>query len=157
MSPVTVFRATRGVTSVELAIVAPILALLMFSIVEFSLMCGCLVQVNNIARSAARAAAAGEPLDQIDARIRDSLSGLAYEDLSITLTSSEYQGDATWSDSWEPLQTAGSLNSAMLNDRVQCVARYSYHLAIPGIFRGLADNPQSGTKTLTARAVMVRG
>jgi Flp pilus assembly protein TadG len=140
-----------------MAVVAPILVLVMFSIVEFSLMCGCLTQVSNVARNAARAAAAGEGLDQIEARVADSLSGLEADDLTITLTTRAYQGSATWSGSWVTLGDIGSLNTAAMNDQVRCVAEYDYHLAVPSLFGHFADDPEAGTRTLHATTVMTRG
>jgi Flp pilus assembly protein TadG len=145
------------VTSVEMAVVAPIVVLVMFAIVEFSLMCGCLTQVNNVARNAARAAAAGEGLTQIEARVADSLSGLDAGDLTITLSMRAYLGEATWSDTWVTLGDAGSLNTAELNDQVRCVAEYDYHLAIPSLFGAFADDAGAGTRTLHATTVMTRG
>ncbi len=146
----------RGVASVEFAIVAPILILLMFGIVEMGLMFRSAIQLNNVARDAARAAAAGESTTLIAARVAETASGLDATQLTSAFTYRAYIGDGVWGTTWYEVTDLGNYNTVPFCAQVRATITYNHHIMIPGLFRFLVDNQETGTRTLTAAVTMTR-
>lgn len=146
----------RGVAAVELAITAPILVFLMFSIVEFGLMFRTVAQLNTVAREAARAAAAGDTPYRVYSQLAAAGEGLDMQELQLTLEYREYTGYGTWGETWYPLTDAGGLNSAPLHAQIRAAAQYSHGLTFPGLFSFLVDPEEDDVKTLTAVVIMTR-
>lgn len=146
----------RGATTVELAMVAPLLLFLLFGIIEFGLMVKDLVGINQAAREGARAAAVGAPPDIAALRVVAAAPAM---DSTALQTRFEFRSlDATtgtWS-AWQPLGVDGPENSAQRGDQIRVTVHYPHQLITGGLFAGLADEPGSGTITLHTSIVIQR-
>jgi len=150
----------RGVVSVEMALVAPILIVLLFGIIEFGLVIKDYLGINQAAREAARTAVVGGTLSAIDARLDGSAPTIDTEQISRTYeyrTFSESTG--TWSD-WLSLTNVGSgsdiQNCAPEGAQVRVSVSYPHALVTGPLFARLADDAETGTIILTAAMVMRR-
>ncbi len=150
-------RTTLGTVTVEMAIVAPILAVLLFGIIEFGLIFRELLGLKQGAREGVRAAAVAASTTDICNRIEDSLSGLSTEELQIQL---EYR---TYSSEWSSWYTLGDMssggyvqNDAPTGSQIRVLVTYPHQLATGGLFSHLADEPGGQTITLTAQMTMRR-
>ncbi len=146
----------RGATTVELAMVAPLLIFLLFGIIEFGLMVKDLVGVNQAAREGARSAAVGATPTTLDARIAGAAPTINTDTLAIQYHYRSFdEGAGSWS-SWQTLGTDGSENNAQPGDQLRITVQYPHQLVTGGLFAGLADDPESGTITLNTAIVMQR-
>ncbi len=148
--------AREGTTTVELALVAPLLILLLFGIIEFGLMVKDVIGLNQAAREGARSASVGATPATLDNRIRGSAATME-GDLIVTLYERRtYDDDAgTWTE-WTVLGTSESENDAISRDQIKVTVTYPHKLVTGKLFAGLADNPEEGTITLQAAIVMMR-
>lgn len=155
---ITRMRTTgrRGVTTVELAMVAPLLIFLLFGIIEFGLMVKNLVGVNQAAREGARSAAVGATPATLTARIGGAAPTINTNNLSLTYDFRSFNSNtASWS-AWQTLGTDGSENNASAGDQIRITVQYPHQLVTGGLFAGLADDPENGTITLNTAIVMQR-
>jgi Flp pilus assembly protein TadG len=81
----------KGQNLVEFAMVVPIFLILVFAIVDFGMGFHAWITVTNAAREGARVGAVGADQPTIEARVRDTASSLAEDDMTITVTNA--QGD----------------------------------------------------------------
>ena len=153
-------RCGRGVVSVEMALVAPVLIVLLFGILEFGVAIKDYLGINQAAREAARTAVVGGTMAAIDARLDGSAPTIDTSQLSRTYeyrTFSESTG--TWS-AWMALTNVGSgsdtQNCAPPGAQVRVSVSYPHPLMTGPLFARLADDPETGTITLTAAMVMRR-
>ena len=149
-----------GAVSVEMALVAPLLIVLLFGILEFGLVIKDYLGINQAAREAARIAAVGAPIGTIDVRLDGSAPTIDISKLTRTYeyrTFSESTG--AWS-AWLPLTNVGSgsdtQNSAPEGAQVRVSLTYPHALLTGPLFARLADDPDTGTIILTAAMVMRR-
>jgi hypothetical protein len=146
----------RGATTVELAMVAPLLIFLLFGIIEFGLMVKNLVGVNQAAREGARSAAVGATPTTLDARIGGAAPTIDTSALSIQYHYRSFdESTGTWG-SWQTLGVDGSENNAQPGDQIRISIDYPHQLVTGGLFAGLADDPEQGTITLSTAIVMQR-
>ncbi len=147
----------RGVTTVEMAMVAPLLIFLLFGIIEFGLMVKDLMGINQAAREGARTAATGTLPETVLARARSSAPSVNGDNLQITC---EYRSfdpvTGGWSE-WQPLGAqADGTNNADPGDQVRVRVSYPHQLVTGNLFAGLADDPENGTIMLSTSIVMQR-
>ncbi|MGI5818072.1 MAG: TadE/TadG family type IV pilus assembly protein [Armatimonadota bacterium] len=146
----------RGATTVELAMVAPLLIFLLFGIIEFGLMVKNLVGINQAAREGARSASVGATPATLETRVRGAAPTINADDLSIACDFRSFdQSAGTWS-AWQTLGVDGSENSAGRGDQIRVSIQYPHQLVTGGLFAGLADDPENGTITLSTAIVMQR-
>jgi Flp pilus assembly protein TadG len=145
-----------GTAFVEFAIVAPILALVMFAILELGLMCGTEMELTAVAREGARSAASGEVSTAIADRGAAVCSAIPPAQITYVLQYRAYLGDSGWDTTWVTLGTSGSVNSAPMNAQVRCRALYDYKLVMPAMFRFLATDETAGTVRLVGSVTMTR-
>jgi len=114
----------RGTTTVELAMVAPLLIFLLFGIIEFGLVTRDLIHMNSAASQAARLAAVGAGVAELNQAVADNCVGLNTPDLS---TNYQYRHfdmvAATWG-SWQTL-TDGA---AEAGDQIRIGITYQHEL-----------------------------
>jgi Flp pilus assembly protein TadG len=79
----------KGQNLVEFAMVVPIFLILVFSIVDFGMGFHAWITVTNAAREGARMGAVGADEATITARVEDTSSSLAADDLQITVTNAQ--------------------------------------------------------------------
>lgn len=79
----------KGQNLVEFAMVVPIFLILVFAIVDFGMGFHAWITVTNAAREGARMGAVGADEATITARVKDTSSSLAADDLQITVTNAQ--------------------------------------------------------------------
>ncbi|MGD9498402.1 MAG: TadE/TadG family type IV pilus assembly protein [Armatimonadota bacterium] len=146
----------RGVTTVELALVAPILIFLLFGIIEFGVLVRDLVGVNTVAREGARAAAVGSTPETVLARIAAAAPAMDPALFGPTL---EFRSldpvTGAWSD-WQVLGSDGTANTAGSGDQIRVSVTYPHELVMGPMFSFLADEGSDGVVTLRASIIMRR-
>ncbi len=146
----------RGTTTVELAMVAPLLIFLLFGIIEFGLMVKDLVGVNQAAREGARCAAVGATPATLTTRIAGAAPTINGAELQMTYEFRSFdEASGTWGE-WQPLGDDGVENTAEPGDQIRITLRYPHRLVTGGLFAGLSDDPDNGTITLNTAIVMQR-
>lgn len=150
----------RGAVTVEMAIVAPLLVLLVFSILEVGLIIKDALTINQAAREGVRAAAVGAAIAAIDARLRSGAPTLTAANLvwyGQYRTLSKSAG--TWSD-WVALGDTGSgadlRNNAPVDAQIRITVTYPHQLVAGQLFSGLSDKGTPGTMSLGASLIMRR-
>jgi len=146
-------RSRRGAVAVEMAMVAPILFILMFGVVEFGMMFHCIMQLHNMAREGARLAAVGGQPAAVATRI-NSAGTLKTADVTQTLQYRVMAG-TTWTG-WTTLTAGSTLNNAPSGAEVRVKLDYAYHLATGTMFSTLGNNHAGTVRTLHASAIMRR-
>jgi Flp pilus assembly protein TadG len=90
------FRAERGQSMTEFALVLPVLALLLFAIIQFGIVFHDYVQITDATRAGARKAAVSRdlpnPVAGAVASVRSSAAGLDSGNLDVTVSSSFERG-----------------------------------------------------------------
>ena len=79
----------KGQNLVEFAMVVPIFLILVFSIVDFGMGFHAWITVTNAAREGARIGAVGADSATIEARVIDTTSSLAAEDIEVTVVNAQ--------------------------------------------------------------------
>lgn len=146
----------RGATTVELAMVAPLLIFLLFGIIEFGLMVNGLVGVNQAAREGARSAAVGATPETLATRIAGAAPTINAADLNITAEYRSFnESTGAWTE-WQLLGTSEGENNARAGDQIRVSVAYPHPLVTGALFAGLADDPDNRTITLNTAIVMQR-
>jgi Flp pilus assembly protein TadG len=143
-----------------MALVAPILIVLLFGIIEFGLVIKDYLGINQAAREATRTAVVGGTIAAIDARLDGSAPTIDTSEISRTYEyRTFFDGGGGWSD-WMPLANVGSgsdtQNNAPEGAQVRVSVSYPHPLVTGPLFARLADDVESGTIILTAAMVMRR-
>jgi Flp pilus assembly protein TadG len=90
-------RSERGQAMAEFALVLPVLALLLFALIQFGITFNNYITVTDAVRAGARKAAVSRgthnPAAAAEAAVRASANGLDQSQLGVTITSSFKQGD----------------------------------------------------------------
>ena len=86
------FRNQQGQTMTEFALVLPVLALILFAVIQFGIVFNNYVTLTDATRAGARKAAvsrqASDPTGAATAAVRDSAEDLKQSDLTVSVTSS---------------------------------------------------------------------
>ena len=148
--------ARAGTTTVELALVGPLLIFLLFGIIEFGLILKDVVGVNQTAREGARCAAVGSPPSTITTRIRAAAPTITTANLTTAYAYRRFNSiSGTWT-AWTTLGTSGTENDAKAGDQIRVSLTYPHQLVTGGLFSGLADSPGTGSITLSTAIIMQR-
>ena len=108
--------ARRGVATVELAFVMPLLTLLIFGVLEFGLLAKNSQSLNHVAREAVRVATTGATVAQIRSHIVDTSPALKVSNLTSTAEYRMWDPDTgTWGE-WTTLTDNGLSNIASTGD-----------------------------------------
>jgi Flp pilus assembly protein TadG len=90
------FRNEKGQSMTEFALVLPILAVLLFGVIQFGIVFNNYIQVTDAVRAGARKGAVGRHLQNPEAAViqtvRDASTNLKQSDLDVSVTSSFQQG-----------------------------------------------------------------
>jgi hypothetical protein len=149
-------RNQKGTTTVELAMIGPLLIFLLFGIIEFGLMVKDVVGINQAAREGARSAAVGATPSTLTTHITSAAPTIIGSDMSVTYHYRPFnEGSGSWG-SWQTLGVSGGMNNAQAGDQIRITIEYPHQLVTGGLFAGLADDPESGTVTLNTAIVMQR-
>lgn len=146
-------RPRRGVATVEMAIVAPLLIFLLFGIIEFGLIVKDLVGVNQAAREGARCAAVGAVPDTLTTRIKAAAPTINGADLELAYHYRKFDANTNSWGEWTTLGVDGSYNNAKPGDQIRITVKYPHQLVTGGLLAGLADD---GAIMLNTAIVMRR-
>ena len=137
-------RQQRGAALVEFALVAGLLCLLLFGIIEMGLIFQDQALLGQSAREAARSAAVGNTTVVAENSAVSAGAGLAITTGNVTLEQSADGGQT-----WTALGDAGTVNAAVTGSLVRATVTYAHPLVTGFVFTGTR-------KTLTAKMVMRR-
>jgi Flp pilus assembly protein TadG len=91
------FRNEKGQSMTEFALVLPILALLLFGVIQFGIVFNNYIQLTDAVRAGARKGAVGRhqqnPQGAVIQAVRDASTSLKQSDLNVSVTSSWQQGE----------------------------------------------------------------
>jgi Flp pilus assembly protein TadG len=91
------FRNEKGQSMTEFALVLPILALLLFGVIQFGIVFNNYIQLTDAVRAGARKGAVGrhlqDPQGAVIQTVRDASTSLKQSDLNVSVTSSWQQGE----------------------------------------------------------------
>jgi len=149
-------RERRGTTTVEFALVAPLLIFLLFGIIEFGIMVKDVVGLNQAAREGARVAAVGATPATLDNRVIGSAPGIPGDQIVTLYEHRSYNEDTGAWTAWTALGTLDGENDAGRGDQIKVSLLYPHALVTGQLFSGLADNPEQGTVDLHAAIIMLR-
>ena len=148
-------RLTRGSVTVEMAIVAPVLILLLFGIIEVGLIFKDAVSLNSACREGVRAAALGSGTTEVTNRVQAAATGLTGTSVTVDTYYRTYSS-GTWS-SWTLLAAGGATpNAAPTGAQMRVTLGYPHRLIAGGFFPGMMTDPQNRTLTIHANLVMRR-
>ena len=136
--------------------IVPILALILFGVVELGMMLRAGLELNSMAREATRSLSAGEATGVVNLRIADEGTNLERERLAIVMEFRPYLGSGTWASSWQPVSDSGGENAVPTHAQVRATLDYDHVLMMPGLFRFLTDDPETGSRRISASVVMLR-
>ncbi|MGI5819701.1 MAG: TadE/TadG family type IV pilus assembly protein [Armatimonadota bacterium] len=146
----------RGVVTVEMAIVAPLLIFLLFAIIEFGVLIRDVISIHEAAREGTRAAAVGATTTTTLARANSALSPLDATEAQIALEYRKWSFSTGSWGSWQTLTNSGPVNSATPGDQIRVTVTYPHAIMLTGLFGGWSDDGESGIKTLRAATIMRR-
>jgi len=134
----------RGAALVEFALVASLLCLLLFGIIEMGLIFQDQALVSEAAREAARSAAVGNTTLTAQTVAVNSGAGLG-----ITMGNVFLEQSADGGQTWVVLGDTGTANNAATGALIRATVTYAHPLVTGFVFSG-------SSKTLTAKMVMRR-
>jgi hypothetical protein len=150
-------RRKRGVATVEMAIVAPLLIFLLFAIVEFGVLMRDIISVHEAAREGARAAVVGATVSTAEARAKSALLPL---DATLADVDFEYRSwdfaTGDWEGLFQELPPGGGTNAALPGDQIRVTVTYPHKILLPGLFGGWETEEGSGEKLVRAATIMRR-
>ncbi len=134
--------------------VAPILILMLFGIIEFGLLFHSLMTLNNATREGARCASVGSLPVEINARIDGAAGRLDRDQLTVYLESRKWTG-GYWS-AWTPIVADGDRNSAEPGSQIRVRTAYNHKFIVGNLFSRFADDQVNNTKLVKASVIMRR-
>ncbi len=151
-------RKKRGVATVEMAIVAPLLIFLLFAIVEFGVLMRDIISVHEAAREGARAAVVGATVSTAKARAVSAALPLEVSPGDVYVESRSWDfNTGDWEGGFaELLDDGGPTNPAFPGDQIRVTVAYQHKILLPGLFGGWADEPTPGEKRVQAATIMRR-
>ncbi len=146
----------RGVATVEMAILLPLMLLLIFGTLEVGLMAKQSHSLNHVAREMARVASIGAPNSQISAHMAAVAPGLDCDRIGSSIQYRAWEeGAGTWG-AWTTLTDDGVENSASSGDQIRVKLTYSYQLATGGMLADTLNASADNVVTVNATIVSMR-
>ena len=141
--------------AVEFALVAPVLIIFLFGVIEFGLVFKDLLVLNQAAREAARAGALGKPTTAMVGAITAAAATLNTGNITYYLERGVYS-NGTWT--YTTLTDAGDppTNTAATGDYIRVRLVYPHQLVTGKLFTRIADAGNGTAITLRASTVMRR-
>ncbi len=144
----------RGLATVELAIVLPVLVLMLFGIMEMGLLFKDVLMLQQGVREAGRTGALGAVPAQISSVVTSSAVSL--DSTKLTATSEFRTWNGTSWDSWVTLGTTGTSNNAPSGSQIKVSAAYDHMLVTGGLFSFIATDVAKTKVTIHASSVVRR-
>ena len=147
------FAGDNGAATVEFALVAPVLIVLLFGIIEFGTVFKDVLSLNQAAREGARAGAVGAMTTTIQSRVTSAAPTLQSASITTNITYRTCT-NGVWS-SWFTLTDLVDQNAAPSGAQIKVAVSYPHTLLTGGLFSRIAD-PNTNHITLTTSMVMRR-
>jgi Flp pilus assembly protein TadG len=144
----------RGLATVELAIVLPVLMLMLFGIMEMGLLFKDVLMLQQGVREGGRTGALGSVPTQVSSVVTSSAASLDSTKLTVTSQYRTWNG-TTW-DSWVTLGTSGTTNNAPSGSQIKVSAAYDHMLVTGGLFSFIATDTNKTKVTINASSVVRR-
>lgn len=146
----------RGVATVEMAIILPLLAAMLFGTLEIGLMAKTAHSLHHVAREASRVASTGATLSRIQSHIANTAPELNTNNLTTTLEYRSWDETAGAWGTWTTLSDDGTQNTAVSGDQIRVQVQYPHSLATKGIFSMAVATDEGNTVSLDASIVSMR-
>jgi len=146
----------RGAVTVELALVAPLIVFLLFSILEIGYMVKDRAELGQAAREAARIAAVGGTLARMNEGVATSLATIPQGSATAEYQYRPWDEETQTWGSWTDLGTDGTMNNAAPGSQIRVRLNYKHHLLVPGMMSSVLGADENGDVDLTAASVMMR-
>lgn len=148
-------RRARGGVAVEFALVAPVLIIFLFGVIEFGLVFKDLLILNQAAREAARAGALGRPTTTMVAAMTAAAATLNTGKITYYLERGVYSS-GTWT--YTTLTDGGNplANTALTGDYIRVRLVYPHQLVTGKLFTRFANAADGTAIRLQASTVMRR-
>ena len=150
-------RSDAGTATIEFALVAPLLLVLLFGIAELGLVFEDLFVMRSAARTGARSGSVGTSVTIIEDQVIEAAASLNSADLTITQQFGT-QDEGSWS--WQSLEDEstgeGVINNAPSGSYIKISLSYPHLLLATTLIPGLEDEPGSGIMTITAETIFRR-
>ncbi|MBD3292805.1 MAG: hypothetical protein GF393_07750 [Armatimonadia bacterium] len=147
-------RARGGNMTVEFALLAPILLTLVFGGIEAAMIARTLVVTNYAANQGRRAAALGRTPSEISRVVRDKVTGLSSERVTVqTHRRTIDRATGSWGN-WRSLGTGESGNDAQGGDEIRVRVSYRHQMLFGGNFIGMTS--EDGEIELSTQSVALR-
>lgn len=146
----------RGLATVELAVVLPVLMLLLFGIMEMGMLFKDVLMLQESVREGARTAEVGAVPSQITSTVQTSAVSLNMAQMTITSQYRTWSGTA-W-NAWTTLGTSasGTSNNAPSASQIMVSASYNHMLIVRGLFGFIATDAAKTMVTINASSVVRR-
>lgn len=151
-------RSRRGLATVEMAIVLPLLVLMLFGIMEMGLLFKDFLMLQQGVREAARTAALGAIPSEIVATVSSAAVSLDPSQLTVTVQYRTWNGtgwDYTW-DTAPTLGEGGTSNNAPPGAQILVKAKYNHKLVTGSLFSFMATNSAKTMVGISASSVVRR-
>jgi len=146
----------RGTVTLELAVLAPLLIIVLFGCMEASLLGADMLTLNDLGRQASRIAAKGATPEEIDATIDAAQTRLDTLRLGRSYEYAPYDPDTgTWGQ-WQPLGSIGPFNTASDRDRVRVSLSYAHHPVGGRLFDLLLEGSEDDSVVLRSNMIVRR-
>ena len=146
----------RGAVTVELALVAPLIIFLLFSILEIGFMVKDRAELGQAAREAARIAAVGGTPARMNQGVATSLATIPDQQVTMEYRYRPWDDQTQTWGSWTNLGTDGTTNNATTGSQIRVRLNYNHRLLVPSMMTSVLGADESGDVELTAASVMMR-
>jgi len=146
----------RGAATVELALVAPLIVFLLFSIIEIGFMVKNRADLGHAAREAARLAAVGATPTRMTEAVNTNLTTIHDENVTPEYQFRSWDEDTQSWGAWTTLGVLDGGNNAAPGDQIRVRLGHDHALILPGIMGPVLNADASGRVNLVASSVMMR-
>lgn len=146
---------SRGASTVEFALVLPVLLALFFGIIELGFLFRSQLVLQQSAREGSRSAAVGRSATEVRDRVLSSIPTLQSDRLTMQMQYRVYD-NGTWT-SWTTLGTdAEGFNTAPQGAQVRVLCNYDHPLLTGPLFARMVGRPGANSIPINAGMVMRR-
>ena len=146
-------RRSAGATSVEFALMAPLLILTLFGTIELGSFCKDTLVLSQSAREGARTAGVGSPVATVSSRV--GAAAVTVSRARITTTCAYRTiSNGVWSN-WYTLTDSGDTNAAPSGAQIKVTVQYPHPL-ITGVLSSQLPNVSNGCISLASTAIARR-
>lgn len=139
-----------------MALVAPLLMFLLFSIIEFGFLVKNRAELGQAAREGARLGAVGSTPTHITSGVHSSCTTIVQDRLTTSYQFRAWDEDAQTWGSWQTLSEVAGENNAENGDQIQIQLTYNHQLLVPGLMGPVLNADENGYISLQATSVMMR-